>query len=161
MPRGPNFPPDTRLARTHVPRGDHLHHELGTREVFVLTTGREPALSAASQAGLVNNLNDGLAWGLFPIVFAAAGLSLGQIGLLAGIYPAVWGAAQLFTGALSDKYGRKWLIVGGMPVQAAALAMIAVGPDFGIWVAAAALPGPGTAMGVPTLPPAHRRRAAP
>ncbi len=70
---------------------------------------------------MVNNLNDGLAWGLFPVLFAAAGLTIEKIGILAAVYPAVWGAAQLVTGALSDKYGRKWLIVGGMLVQAAAL----------------------------------------
>ena len=73
--------------------------------------------------------------GLFPVLFAAAGLTIEKTGILAAMYPAVWGAAQLATGAPSDKYGRKWLIVGGMLLQAAALAMIAVGHDFGIWLA--------------------------
>ena len=81
--------------------------------MFTQTSFREPALSSASQAGLVNNLNDGLAWGLFPVLFAAAGLSVGQIGVLAALYPAVWGLGQLVTGALSDRWGRKWLIAGG------------------------------------------------
>jgi MFS family permease len=138
-------------ARTHVTRSDHLHHELDNREVFVLTTVREPALSAASQAGLVNNLNDGLAWGLFPIVFAAAGLSFGQIGLLAGIYPAVWCVGQLMTGGLSDRIGRKWLIAGGMGVQALGIALVAIGNTFAVWATAAVLMGAGTAMVYPTL----------
>src|SRR5580765_7304533 len=81
-----------------------------TREVFMLTSFRERALSSCSQAGLVNNLNDGLAWGVFPIYFAAAGLSVARIGVLAAIYPAIWGLGQLVTGGLSDHIGRKWLI---------------------------------------------------
>jgi MFS family permease len=83
-----------------------------------------------SQAGLVNNLNDGMAWGLFPLFFAAAGMSLQQIGWLAAIYPGVWGAGQLVTGALSDRIGRKWLIAGGMWVQAAGIAAVALSSRF-------------------------------
>ena len=101
-------------AASHVPTNDALHHELSTGEIFTLTSFREKALSSCSQAGLVNNLNDGLAWGLFPIFFAYAGLSVGRIGVLAAIYPAVWGLGQLFTGGLSDRIGRKRLIAGGM-----------------------------------------------
>jgi MFS family permease len=100
---------------------------------------------------MVNNLNDGLAWGLFPLLFAAAGLSVEKIGILAAVYPAVWGAAQLVTGGLSDRYGRKWLIAGGMLVQAVALGMVAVGSGFGIWLGSAVLLGLGTAMVYPTL----------
>src|SRR5690606_8141761 len=96
-------------AASHVARADgkhdHLHDALSDREVFVQTSFKEPALSSASQAGLVNNLNDGLAWGLFPVLFSAAGLSVGRIGILAALYPAVWGAGQLVTGALSDRWG--------------------------------------------------------
>ena len=132
-------------------RHDHLHEELSNRDVFVQTSFREPALSSASQAGLVNNLNDGLAWGLFPILFAAGGLSVARIGILAALYPAVWGLGQLFTGALSDRWGRKWLIVGGMWVQAVALAAIAAGETFLVWAVAAVLLGAGTAMVYPTL----------
>jgi MFS family permease len=124
---------------------------LGTREVFVLTSVREPALSAASQAGMVNNLNDGLAWGLFPLFFAAAGLSVGRIGVLAAVYPAVWGVGQLGTGGLSDRVGRKPLIAGGMFTQAAALGGIAATSGFWAWAAGAALLGAGTAMVYPTL----------
>ena len=87
-------------------------------EIFRRASLTDKNLSSISQAGLVNNLNDGMAWGLFPLVFAAAGMSLAQIGTLAAIYPAVWGMAQIFTGALSDRIGRKQLIVWGMWVQA-------------------------------------------
>jgi MFS family permease len=132
-------------------RHDHLHSKLSDREVFTQTSLKEPALSSASQAGLVNNLNDGLAWGLFPILFSAAGLSVGRIGILAALYPAVWGAGQLVTGALSDRWGRKWLIVAGMWLQALALALIALAESFALWAVAAILLGAGTAMVYPTL----------
>jgi MFS family permease len=124
---------------------------LSTREVFVQTSLREPALSAASQAGLVNNLNDGLAWGLLPLYFAAAGLSIGEIGLLAATYPAVWSLGQLVTGWLSDRVGRKGLIVAGMLLQAAALALIAATSGLAPWSLAAIALGAGTAMVYPTL----------
>lgn len=130
----------------------HAHTStLSNGQVFTLTSFRDRSLSSISQAGMVNNLNDGLAWGLFPILFAAAGLSLERIGILAAVYPAVWGAGQLITGGLSDRIGRKWLIVGGMIVQAVALAMVATGNSFGVWLAAAVLLGAGTAMVYPTL----------
>jgi MFS family permease len=142
-------------AANHIARADgrhdHLHGELTNRQVFTQTSFREPALSSASQAGLVNNLNDGLAWGLFPIIFATAGLSVARIGILAALYPAVWGVGQLFTGALSDRWGRKWLIAAGMWLQAIALAIIASVDGFGPWALAAVLLGAGTAMVYPTL----------
>jgi MFS family permease len=142
-------------ARSHVARADgrhdHLHEELSDREVFAQTSFKEPALSSASQAGLVNNLNDGLAWGLFPILFAAGGLSVGRIGILAALYPAVWGVGQLFTGALSDRLGRKWMIAPGMWLQAVALALVAVADTFTAWAVAAVLLGAGTALVYPTL----------
>ena len=119
--------------------------------MFTQTSFREPALSSASQAGLVNNLNDGLAWGLFPLLFAAADLSVAKIGVLAALYPAVWGAGQLFTGALSDRWGRKWLITVGMWLQAVALGVIALADGFTVWAFAAVLLGAGTAMVYPTL----------
>jgi MFS family permease len=131
--------------------GTGLHGGLSTRQVFALTSFREPALSAASQAGLVNNLNDGLAWGLLPLYYAAAGLSIAEIGLLAAIYPAVWSIGQLATGALSDRVGRKGLIAGGMLLQAAAIAVIAVTSGFAPWAGGAMLLGAGTAMVYPTL----------
>jgi MFS family permease len=122
-----------------------------TREVLTLTSLREPALSACSQAGLVNNLNDGLAWGLLPLLFVRGGLPIGQVGLLAALYPAVWGLGQLLTGPLSDRLGRKPLITAGMLLQAMALAGTAVADSFLPWAAAAILLGVGTAMVYPTL----------
>ena len=115
------------------------------------TTVAEPSLSAASQAGLVNNLNDALAWGLLPIVQAAAGLPLGQIAVLAAIYPATWGLTQIATGALSDRVGRRRLIVAGMLTQAAAIGAIVVWTGFLPWLLAAIVLGLGTAMVYPTL----------
>jgi MFS family permease len=138
-------------AATHVARHDGDNDPLTTREVFVLTSFREPALSSCSQAGLVNNLNDGLAWGLFPIAFAEAGLSVGRIGILAALYPAVWGLGQLITGGLSDRIGRKPLIAGGMLIQAAAIAWIAATTGFWPWALGAIVLGAGTAMVYPTL----------
>jgi MFS family permease len=121
------------------------------RDVFWRTTLGDRNLSAASQAGFVNNLNDGMAWGLLPLYYAAAGLGVGEIGILAATYPAVWGVAQIGTGALSDRIGRKGLIVAGMLVQAIAIAVIAASSTFPVWLAAAALLGLGTAMVYPTL----------
>jgi MFS family permease len=121
------------------------------RQILVLTSFRERALSAASQAGMVNNLNDGLAWGLLPLFYATAGLQVGRIGVLAALYPAVWGVGQLATGALSDRIGRKWLIAGGMWTQALAIGLIAAVGSFWPWAAGALLLGAGTAMVYPTL----------
>jgi MFS family permease len=121
------------------------------REIFRRTSLGDRNLSSISQAGLVNNLNDGMAWGLFPLVFAAAGMTLAQIGMLAAVYPAVWGISQIFTGALSDRIGRKWLIVTGMWLQAGAIAVIALTARFTIFGLGAALLGLGTAMVYPTL----------
>src|SRR2546428_10986645 len=115
---------------------------------FVDTSFREPALSASCAAGLANNLNDGMAWGLFPLFFARRhGLSLVGIGILVALYPLVWGVGQLGTGALSDRIGRKGLIAGGLAVQAVSLAVIAIGQGFAIWAIAAIGLGMWTAMG--------------
>jgi MFS family permease len=138
-------------AANHVTTNDALHHGLSTGEVFVLTSFKEPALSSCSQAGLVNNLNDGLAWGLFPLYFAAAGLSIARIGILAAVYPAIWGLGQLVTGGLSDRVGRKWLIASGMLTQAVAIAFIAATTGFWLWALGAVFLGAGTAMVYPTL----------
>ena len=121
------------------------------REIFLRATVTDKDLSSVSQAGLVNNLNDGMAWGLFPMFFATAGMSLGQIGVLAAVYPATWGVTQLLTGALSDRVGRKWLIACGMWVQAAGIAVVVLASDFALFATGAALLGVGTAMVYPTL----------
>jgi MFS family permease len=138
-------------ASTHIAPTRGLGADLSARDVFVQTSFRQPALSACSQAGLVNNLNDGMAWGLFPLLYAAAGLSVATIGALAAIYPAVWGLGQLLTGALSDRLGRKWLIAGGMWVQALGIGIVALASSFGGWALGSVLLGAGTAMVYPTL----------
>ena len=120
-------------------------------DVFTLTSWRNRSLFAVCQSGLVNNLNDGLAWGLLPLYFAAHGLGIARIGWLAAIYPGVWGLGQLGTGALSDRLGRKGLIVGGMLLQGMALFGMLVMSAFWVWALAAALLGLGTAMVYPTL----------
>ena len=112
---------------------------------------REPSLSAACQAGLVNNLNDGMAWGLLPLFYAAAGLSIGEIGCSPRVYPGVWAVAQIGTGAWSDRVGRKPLIVAGMLLQAAAIGAIAAGSSFALWLVAGVVLGLGTALVYPTL----------
>jgi MFS family permease len=124
---------------------------LAWRDVFFRTSFADRSLSAASQAGLVNNLNDGMAWGLLPLYYAAAGLPVGEIGLLAAAYPSVWSIAQVGTGALSDRVGRKRLIVAGMLLQAVAIGVIAAGSSFAVWLAGAAALGLGTALVYPTL----------
>ena len=121
------------------------------REVFQKTTFEDPSMSAASQAGLVNNLNDGIAWGVLPILYAGAGLPLAAVGVLAATYPAVWAVGQIGAGALSDRIGRKRLIVAGMLLQGAALTGFAIGGSFLAWLAAAVVLGLGTAMVYPTL----------
>jgi MFS family permease len=138
-------------AADRRPAGSGVGDTLSLAQVAALTSFRERALSAASQAGMVNNLNDGLAWGLLPLLFARGGLGVGRIGLLAAAYPAVWGAGQLLTGSMSDRLGRKRLIVGGMWLQAAALALTAATRGFVPWLAGAVLLGVGTAMVYPTL----------
>jgi MFS family permease len=119
---------------------------------FAQASYQDPALRSCSQAGLVNNLNDGLAWGLVPLFLAAHGASIGQIGLVAAIYPGVWAAAQIATGDWSDRIGRKPLIVAGMLLQAAALAVLAVSDGrVAIATATAIALGLGTALVYPTL----------
>ncbi len=132
-------------------RADHEAPELSQREVFLRTTLTDPVLSSVSQAGFVNNLNDGMAWGLFPLVFAAAGMTLSQVGWLAALVPAVWGLGQLVTGAASDRYGRKGFIVGGMWLQAVGIALVALSGGFLGFAVASVLLGAGTAMVYPTL----------
>ena len=146
-----------RETKHHVAHESRLHGELPPggmpthREVLWRTTLFDRNLSSVSQAGLANNLNDGMAWGLFPLFFAAAGMSLEQIGMLAAIYPATWGVGQLFTGALSDRLGRKWLIASGMWVQAVGIALVILAGGFAGFAAGGVLLGIGTAMVYPTL----------
>ena len=141
----------------HVAHESKLHGELAShelpsqREIFWRTTLTDRNLSSVSQAGLVNNLNDGMAWGLFPLFFIAAGMNMQQIGTLAAVYPATWGIGQLFTGAWSDRVGRRWLIACGMWVQALGIALVIMARGFAGFAAGGALLGVGTAMVYPTL----------
>ncbi|MBS0268694.1 MAG: MFS transporter [Proteobacteria bacterium] len=121
------------------------------REVFALTSFKDRDLFAACQAGLVNNLNDGMSWGIFPLFFATLGLGVERIGILKAVYPMVWGITQIVTGPLSDRWGRKGLIVCGMWLQAAALFQTAFSTRFVWWLFASVLLGLGTAMVYPSL----------
>jgi MFS family permease len=146
-----------RDTAAHVRVEQRQHHdgdESAPRlaEVFPDASYRQPALRACSQAGLVNNLNDALAWGLVPLFLAANGASPGQVGLIAGLYPGVWGVGQILAGQWSDRVGRKPLIVGGMFLQAAALGVLAASEGrVGLAAIAAIMLGAGTALVYPTL----------
>jgi len=134
---------------------------LSQREIFLTTSWRDRALFACSQAGLVNNLNDGMAWGLFPLFFAARGLDVGTIGLIAATYPGTWGLLQVATGPLSDRWGRKGLIAWGMVIQAAGIWVILLGSALPWWLLGSAMLGLGTALVYPTLLAAVSDVAAP
>ena len=139
----------------------HVRHEvnsnprepatIGFWEIFRRTSFGDRNLFAAAQAGLVNNLNDGMSWGIFPLFFAAYGLGVARIGVLKAIYPVTWGLLQIVTGPLSDRWGRKGLIVAGMWVQAAGLFLTAFTRRFELWLVASLLLGLGTAMVYPSL----------
>jgi len=124
---------------------------LSFREVFMLTSFKDRNLFAASQAGLINNLNDGMSWGIFPLFFTGLGLGIERIGILKAVYPIVWGVGQVITGPLSDRWGRKGLIAAGMWVQAAGLFLTALTGQFWWWLVASVLLGVGTAMVYPSL----------
>jgi MFS family permease len=134
-----------------VPEDGDDHSRMTTAHIARRVSIGDRAMSAASWAGMVNNLNDALAWGIFPLLFAAQGLSVAEIGALAALYPAVWGAGQMLTGWWSDYVGRKHLITAGMLLQAAAIALVAIGTSFPVWATAQVLLGVGTALVYPTL----------
>ena len=142
-----------RESRAHVAleAGGQTASGLSFRDIFWLTSWKERTLFSVSQAGMVNNLNDGMAWGLFPLFFSAGGLTLGEVSILGALYPAVWGVVQLATGALSDRFGRKLLIGAGMLLQGAAILTLSLTTGFLPWAFASALLGIGTAMVYPTL----------
>ena len=152
-----------RDTTAHASEEVRLHHEPQTqptfKEVFSETTYRNPTLFSVSQAGLVNNLNDGMAWGLFPLLFAAHGLGVESIAVLVATYPAVWSVLQIATGALSDRRGRKVMIVIGMWIQGAGILLVAATPTlassragtFFLWIIGSVLLGVGTALVYPTL----------
>ena len=155
-----------RETHGHAREEARLHHQQSDaqqpfRETFVITSARDPSLSAVCQAGLVNNLNDALVWGLVPVYLAAQGLSVGRIGVVAAAYPASWGIAQLGTGAWSDRVGRKPLIVAGLFLQAIGLAGLAAVDAYPAWIVCALAMGLGTALVYPTLIAAIGDRAHP
>ena len=119
--------------------------------IFFITSVGNASLFAACQAGLVNNLNDGMSWGIYPLFFAAYGLGVERIGVIKAVYPLTWGLLQVLTGPLSDRVGRKALIAGGMIVQAAGIWLTVLVPVYGAWLLGAGLQGLGTAMVYPTL----------
>lgn len=129
-------------------RGESLP---SSRAIFSRVSWKDPSLRAISQAGLVNNLNDGMSWGLFPLFFVSRGSSLPQTATLVAVYPAIWGLGQLLTGLLSDRHGRKWLMVCGMVVQGLALILVGIGHHFGTWLAGVIFLGIGTALVYPTF----------
>lgn len=138
-------------AKTQTIKEKDEQKEYTFGEIFAITSWKNKTLFAASQSGMVNNLNDGVVWGLVPLYLAAKGLGISQIAVIAAVYPGAWGLLQLFTGALSDRWGRKWMIATGMWVQAGAIVLLVQLDGFGNWVFAASLLGLGTAMVYPTL----------
>lgn len=152
---------ETRGHMEHESRGPFEVRKFSTSaeksrfwQVFAVTTWKNKTLFGACQAGLVNNLNDGVAWGIFPLFFAAHGLDIEHIGVIKAVYPFVWAGGQLVSGPLSDRWGRKWLIVAGMWMQALAHPLIALGAGVNPWASGlvgAVLLGLGTAMVYPTL----------
>jgi MFS family permease len=142
-----------RESRSHVEveARDYGSEQRSLREIFVLTSWKDRTLFSVSQAGLINNLNDGMAWGLFPLFFVAGGLSLKQVSVLGALYPAVWGLLQVATGVLSDRWGRKLLITSGMILQGLAILSMPWTSGFVWWALACCVLGAGTAMVYPTL----------
>ncbi|HXG37026.1 MAG TPA: MFS transporter [Dehalococcoidia bacterium] len=139
------------FVREEVRLHPQLEREASLLRAFAETSWRRPHLFGVSQAGFVNNLNDGLAWGIFPLFFASRGLDLGEIAVLAALYPLLWGSLQIVFGWVSDLAGRRPLIVGGMLLQAGAIALVGATDLFGTWLIAVSLLGVGTALVYPTL----------
>jgi MFS family permease len=138
------------IAQT-APAGRPAAEVPSFRRVLTTTTWRDRSLSAACQAGLVNNLNDGMSWGIYPLFFGSYGLGVAAIGVVKAVYPGVWGVLQIVTGPLSDRIGRKGLIAGGMLVQAGGIWLTVLVPAYPAWIVGAVLQGLGTAMVYPTL----------
>jgi MFS family permease len=142
-------------AQASVSQSDPLLSSSGSKpsfgEIFWLTSWKNRNLFSVSQAGMVNNMNDGMVWGLVPILLVGAGLSVQQVALIAAVYPGIWSVSQLITGALSDRWGRKWMIVAGMWVQSVGIALFVIASGFGVWLMGAVLLGIGTALVYPTL----------
>jgi len=145
------------LAEARQASEQPAEHPTSFGQIFVLASWRNRTLFGISQAGLVNNLNDGMSWGIFPLFFAIHAVNVEGIGLIKAVYPVMWGIGQLVTGYLSDRWGRKGLIVWGMWLQGLVLLGIALGVElaglspFAVGVVGSLLLGIGTAMVYPTL----------
>jgi MFS family permease len=144
---------EAKLHHTSTANGNasDFHQPRSMREIFALTSWKDRNLFSCSQAGLVNNLNDGMSWGIYPLFFASLGLGVAAIGTIKAVYPVAWSILQLVTGPLSDRCGRKWLIVGGMVMQAGGIWLTVQVPIYAAWMIGAVLQGIGTAMVYPTL----------
>ena len=138
-------------AQQHAQLSTIFQSKVTLKEIFVLTSWKDKTLFSCSQAGLVNNLNDGMSWGIYPLFFSSYGLGVAAIGVLKAVYPAVWGITQVIFGPLSDRIGRKWLIVSGLVVQSVGIWQTVLLPSYQSWLFAAVLQGLGTAMVYPTL----------
>ncbi|OGF57760.1 MAG: MFS transporter [Candidatus Fraserbacteria bacterium RBG_16_55_9] len=146
------FVDETRPHARHEARTLHpSSQEISFAQILLLTSWKDRALFSASQAGMVNNLNDGMVWGLLPLFLTNAGLPLEQVGLITAAYPGTWGLTQLATGVLSDRWGRKWMIASGMGVQAIGIWLFVISHGFWPWLGGAVLLGLGTALVYPTL----------
>jgi MFS family permease len=142
---------EARAGSLALPEAEPAHNSLSFAQILLLTSWKDRALFSVSQAGMVNNLNDGMIWGLLPIFLTGKGLALQQVAIVAALYPGVWGISQLVTGALSDRIGRKWMIVAGMWIQAIGIGLFVAGKSFIAWLAGSVLLGIGTALVYPTL----------
>lgn len=135
----------------------HVMHEATTSSIPHLqnvvweTTWKNRNLGSVTQAGFVNNLNDAMVWGLVPILVAARGFSIVQIGIITAIYPAVWGIGQLVTGAIADRFSKKAMLVFGMLIQGVALLALVLAATFNHFIFISILLGIGTAIVYPTF----------
>jgi len=142
---------EAKLHHAPAPGGRDNPRPRSLREIFALASWKDRNLFSCSQAGLVNNLNDGMSWGIYPLFFASLGLGVAAIGTIKAVYPVAWSILQLVSGPLSDRWGRKWLIAGGMLVQAGGIWLTVQVPIYAAWMIGAVLQGIGTAMVYPTL----------
>jgi MFS family permease len=138
-------------TRHHVAKETTASTVPRLKNIFWDTTWKDRNLGSVTQAGLVNNLNDGMAWGLFPILLVGKGFSLEQIGIVTAVYPAVWGIGQLFTGKMADKFCKKDLLFSGMFLQALALVFLPWAATMFHFAALSSILGWGTAMVYPTF----------
>lgn len=137
----------TSFVRLEATQSKQTHYQ----DIFWATTLKDRNLSSVTQAGFVNNFNDGMMWGLFPIFLASLLLNTSEIGLLVALYPAAWGIAQLFTGRLADLYSKKEMLFWGMLLQGLAIVAIPFSSSYDMMAVLSVLLGLGTAWVYPTF----------